>query len=55
MVAPDVSLDGGLKANLVKLVVVLAQPLKLLGIPSRTIVPSLLLSVGDSASLPLPS
>lgn len=53
MVALDVSLDGGPKANLVKLVVVLARLLKLLGIPSRTIVSSLLLNVGDSPSLPL--
>lgn len=55
MVVLDVSLDGGPKANLVKLVVVLARLLKLLGIPSRTIVSSLLLNVGDSPSLPLRS
>lgn len=35
MVVLGVSLDGGLEANLVKLVIVLVQLLKLPGIPSR--------------------
>ena len=45
MVVLDVSLDGGLEANLVILVVVLVQLLKHLGISSHIIFPLLEFSI----------